>query len=504
MVSKHGKHPIGMAEKAKLAKRARHQLESAPGYLNQRVNQSAPQEPAITKRGALQRLWCPAPKALNAHIAHWLINDGLPYNTVATEDFRILIELVTGNTTILAKVKVRITSRTEALYRIDSEAMAQFTMSDTAPSAHKVSKIFEDSLPTDCTMHVMSLQYGMDMRKNYETVYVVGPDTNKQKLERSEELNNYFNSPQRVERLTMVQQFYDLPELSPIVDCDTRVAYSATLFQRTIINYSTVKAYFQHCESYDDAGVFSKLTFADWRLLAEMEAITQSLADLALIDVQRSNQVSSELIVLMKFTLDRLATSMFHVCELETTRSPKTNEHSFPRHDAHIDTFFAVAKICVNRIKGQIPHTKFTVDDLVQPAALGVTTASDNASDDAAAAAAIDNVIRESKRALCKVHRDVFCVMHAADSSNTLDTEVDTPPNLDLVPPAGNELVMCGSPLTASATTTTPVMSLDDQADEDLKKWYQHTVNWFRVAVQQVSDDKLTVEDFTRLLLVRR
>ncbi|KAG2817595.1 hypothetical protein PC118_g13048 [Phytophthora cactorum] len=94
--------------------------------------------------------------------------------------------------------------------------------------------------------------------------------------------------------------------------------------------------------------------------------------------------------------------------------------------------------------------------------------------------------------------------MHAADSSNTLDTEVDTPSNLDMVPSAGNELVMCGSPLTASATTTTPVMSLDDQADEDLKKWYQHTVNWFRVAVQQVSDDKLTVEDFTRLLLVRR
>ncbi|KAG3217909.1 hypothetical protein PC129_g11267 [Phytophthora cactorum] len=87
--------------------------------------------------------------------------------------------------------------------------------------------------------------------------------------------------------------------------------------------------------------------------------------------------------------------------------------------------------------------------------------------------------------------------MHAADSSNTLDTEVDTPSNLDMVPSAGNELVMCGSPLTASATTTTPVMSLDDQADEDLKKWYQHTVNWFRVAVQQVSDDKLTKRVFS-------
>ncbi|KAG2773459.1 hypothetical protein Pcac1_g15730 [Phytophthora cactorum] len=42
------------------------------------------------------------------------------------------------------------------------------------------------------------------------------------------------------------------------------------------------------------------------------------------------------------------------------------------------------------------------------------------------------------------------------------------------------------------------------KADEILKKWYQHAVNWVRVASQQVPDDKLTTEAFTRLLLVRR
>ncbi|KAG2890037.1 hypothetical protein PC114_g17673 [Phytophthora cactorum] len=69
-----------------------------------------------------------------------------------------------------------------------------------------------------------------------------------------------------------------------------------------------------------------------------MESIMQSLADLALIDAQRSNHVSSELIVLMKFTIDRLATDTYQIYELDGARSPKMNEHSLPRHDAHINT----------------------------------------------------------------------------------------------------------------------------------------------------------------------
>ncbi|ETL83692.1 hypothetical protein L917_16398 [Phytophthora nicotianae] len=97
MVSKHGKHPVGMAEMQKQVKRARNQLESAPGYLSQSsVDSSAhlsPQEP-MAKRGALQRLWGPTANELNVHIARWLLNDGLPYNTVVTEDFRNFVRLI--------------------------------------------------------------------------------------------------------------------------------------------------------------------------------------------------------------------------------------------------------------------------------------------------------------------------------------------------------------------------------------------------------------------------
>ncbi|KAI9995973.1 hypothetical protein PInf_013151 [Phytophthora infestans] len=206
------------------------------------------------------------------------------------------------------KVKALITSRIEKFYGISIEGMAQFTMSDTTPSA----------------------------KKNTETVYIVDPETNLQKKERrvctldgpfpegdalirkARGLNNHFNTPQRL--------FFGLPELSPMVDCDTRVASSVIRRQRTIVDFPAFRAYIQHGESYKDSQVFHKFTDVDWRLLVEMEEITSSLADLACIEVQRSNQVASELIVLMKFAFERLGTDNYQLYDVEALCTPKTNE----------------------------------------------------------------------------------------------------------------------------------------------------------------------------------
>ncbi|ETK77029.1 hypothetical protein L915_16667 [Phytophthora nicotianae] len=440
------------------------------------------------------------------------------------------------------KIKMLITSRIKEFYGIDIKSITQFTMSDTAPSAKKVSKLFEDSLPTDCAMHVLNLclVYGMGMRENYETVYLLDPTTNKPKKERRlctvggpftegatlikkvRSLNNYFNSPQRTERLAKLQQFYCLPELKPIVDCDTRVASSVTLFQRTIVNYPAFKAYFQHCESYDDPAVFEKFTFSEWRLLVEVEAITQSLADLARIDVQRSNQVSSDLIVLMKFALDRLATDTFHIYDLDAARPPKPHEKSLPRNDIQIGALSEKAMICVNRIKGQVlkrlptltdesvvillldPRTKFTVDSLIQPPKLRQEAVVGGVVSDEGSNVTAGLTEDEGQEVLRNAHREVFRAIHASNPNNSLHTDVDTPTNLDLVPSVDDKLVMCGAPLVASSSSSTPVASLHDQADEVLAKWYQHSVNWVPAALQQASDDQLTEADFTKSLLVRR
>ncbi|ETI48804.1 hypothetical protein PPTG_09799 [Phytophthora nicotianae INRA-310] len=69
-------HPLGVAEKAKRAKRARLQFEAASAYVAQRFDDSPSQELAIRKRRMLQRLRGPTPKALNVHIFRLLTNDG--------------------------------------------------------------------------------------------------------------------------------------------------------------------------------------------------------------------------------------------------------------------------------------------------------------------------------------------------------------------------------------------------------------------------------------------
>ncbi|ETM52250.1 hypothetical protein L914_04100 [Phytophthora nicotianae] len=155
------------------------------------------------------------------------------------------------------------------------------------------------------------------MRENAKTYHLVNPVTNllqKQRhvctpggpfpeganlVKKTRDLNNYFKTPQRVERILRVQQHYGLPDLSAMVDCDTRVASTVTLFQKGILNYPAFKAYFQRCEAYDNPTVFARLSKEVWQTMAQCEAVTHMLADLARIEVQREDQISFKLLVLM-------------------------------------------------------------------------------------------------------------------------------------------------------------------------------------------------------------
>ncbi|KAI9991368.1 hypothetical protein PInf_019049 [Phytophthora infestans] len=528
MVAMHESHPVGMAEVKKRTKRARRQIASVmndvSGYISQRVTESQepmakrglPYNTVVTKdfRNLIQRVTGTANVTILSSKTYASMLEAsfqrkeefeaayrLPFlnllhdscttgnnkkGIVGTSvsfinrnwDYCNLALLVTvhNGSHASSEVKTLMTSRIEPLYGISIADMAQFTMSDTTPSARKVSKLFEDSIPTDCTMHVLNLclLYGMGMRENTEPVYVMDSATNMQKKERRVctvggpfpegarlikkvwSLNNYFNSPQRVERLTKLQ-FYSLPESSPIVDCDTRVASSVTLFQRTIVNYSAFRDYFRHCEKYDDPQVFDNLSEDEWELLVEMEAITGSLTDLARIEVQRSNQVESELFVLLKAAFDRLSTDKYQIYNIDAVRTPKTNENSLPRREVRLSALSTNAEVCVRRIKSQVakrlptltaesvvillldPRTKFTVSDLVRPvkfAEAGIAGPSTDTGDVGAAAidaviedaglstdagdvdaAAIDTVIEDGRTILQNAHREVYCSMHANNLS---------------------------------------------------------------------------------------
>ncbi|KAG4053424.1 hypothetical protein PC123_g11433 [Phytophthora cactorum] len=267
-------HPVGKGEEARRVKRARRQIDSAlrnvPEHFSQRITLSPPYKPSLTKRGALQKLWYATQNELNVHIARWLINDGLSYNTVVTVGFRYLIQRATDSldattltaktySTILeasfvlscilverllkeafedayhypmvnllhhwqrqeepllvtaynsshesAKLKALITLRVEQLYHVNIEPMVQFTMSDITPSVRKISNL-ED------TETVYVFDTDTQTQKNERRVCTVGGPFPKGEtlIKKVRSLNNYFNTPQRVERLTKVQRYYGLPE----------------------------------------------------------------------------------------------------------------------------------------------------------------------------------------------------------------------------------------------------------------------------------------------------
>ncbi|KAL3668461.1 hypothetical protein V7S43_006544 [Phytophthora oleae] len=91
---------MGKEEASKRAKRARRQLEEA---FEQVLGSTASDTSVMTrsakgslKQVSLNRMWGPSHTQLRAYIARRLINDGLPYNTVASEAFRGLMEIATG------------------------------------------------------------------------------------------------------------------------------------------------------------------------------------------------------------------------------------------------------------------------------------------------------------------------------------------------------------------------------------------------------------------------
>ncbi|KAE8956173.1 hypothetical protein PR002_g31555 [Phytophthora rubi] len=273
---------------------------------------------------------------LNLHHDGWTTGNGKVSVMGASASFidaswqprEIALLLTVGHSSHVQKM---ICTRIEEVFGVDIDTMAQFTVSDTASSARKTSTLFEDSIPTDCTMHILNLclQYGIGMRENKDTVEVYDPMMNTRKREqryctvggafqegrdlirRIRALNNYFSTQQRCKRLEDVQKFFCLLSMGTTLDCDTRVAFTVKLFQQTIVNYSAFAFYFQKPEKGDDASVFECLSAAEWRLVTEMEAIGCSIADLARIEVQRSGLVASELIVLLKFAADRLNGNMF-------------------------------------------------------------------------------------------------------------------------------------------------------------------------------------------------
>jgi hypothetical protein len=269
-------------------------------------------------------------------------------------------------------VAATIKERMSVSLGLDMDTLVKYAVSDTTPAARNVSLQFDDALQTDCSMHMLNLciGYGIGMKENTRIRSLIDGDSNKTKkarcvvteggalpegasvIRKLRALNNFFNSPQRVDRLRKLQDSLCLPTLKTVVDVDVRVASTCNLMKRSLVNYPAYKAYFR--KHAPDTNSFTSISVSDWQLVVEMEAVTDHLARLALVEVQKECTVSSYLLVFRKVALQRVRATQFQCCDIENERDPTMTDGNLPRTAIERDQFSAPGQTCLRRLDAQI------------------------------------------------------------------------------------------------------------------------------------------------------
>ncbi|OWZ10043.1 hypothetical protein PHMEG_00017169 [Phytophthora megakarya] len=133
-----------------------------------------------------------------------------------------LLDTVSNGSHASMRLKTLNNSRVLDLFDVVIDTISQFTVLDTTNVARKISKLSEDSVQTDCSMQTLNLclTYAMGMREHIETVRMLDKKSGGAFpkgavfIKKLPAINNFFNTPQRVARVTKIQLQYGLPELA--------------------------------------------------------------------------------------------------------------------------------------------------------------------------------------------------------------------------------------------------------------------------------------------------
>ncbi|KAG6967371.1 hypothetical protein JG688_00006338 [Phytophthora aleatoria] len=121
-------------------------------------------------------------------------------------------------------------------------------------------------------------------------------------------LNNHFRSPKQRNALKKIHEALSYPELEPMTDQDVRVAYNGKLCTK------------------DSTSTWAALAAKDWMLAVEMEAATNFIAHLALVEIQSDNLVSSYVVVFRRLAENNLKAFKFEAMATEAPGAKDANE----------------------------------------------------------------------------------------------------------------------------------------------------------------------------------
>ncbi|KAG1707329.1 hypothetical protein DVH05_026521 [Phytophthora capsici] len=275
-----------------------------------------------------------------------------------------------------------------------------------------------------------------------------------------------------------------------MVDKDVRVAYTCKLIRRSVVNYAAFEAYFQSTK--DSSSVWSKLSPDDWTLATEMEAVTHFIANLALIETQSENLVSSYMVVFRRLAEKKLKSFKFDAMVLEAPRAKDANEASHHRAVKTLGQFSEAGKTCLRRtlLQLQARFTKVTKEAIA-----------------AKKIAAVGNVPRKEEKAIYKngldylraEHRKVFAQMAKlgkmslsppSSQSSLLSQDVNSP----LSSPSSTDWddedeLLLGAPIRTSKTRKEVKESeINVRADSIMREWLEMEPEWLEVAQRQNPD----------------
>jgi hypothetical protein len=422
---------------------------------------------------------------------------------------------------VARSIKERFTAR----YKMDVIALAKYTASDTANAARKVSEYFEDSEQADCSMHVLNLciGYGLGMKEKTKTTSLYDPDAGcYQKviaihtpggpfaegatiIRKLRALNNHFSTGERRTKLAKVQQAHCYPTARPLIDVDVRVASSCRLMRRSLLNFAAYRAYF----AASDSRAFDNITIDEWKLAAEMEAITSFISELALVEVQKSGLVASYVAVFRKMAEDGLTGASFKVCCVGEPPTERTTDDTQPRRVVLRSDLSRLGMVCVARTLAQLeerfpplspemvmillldPRTKNCVTSIVK---------------NMAKPGALAQCVKEGTQNLFDEHAALYEIqqrelrgLDEAPASGGFSSVLAV--NLDMLQTP--EAFILGAPVATTTKEDIQETRLREESDAIVNRWIAEEINWVKVANKQQETEDVVSPDFSNQLMVQ-
>ncbi|KAG6945679.1 hypothetical protein JG687_00017139, partial [Phytophthora cactorum] len=146
-------------------------------------------------------------------------------------------------------------------------------------------------------------------------------------IQKLRELAIFFNSPLRLPKLKKVEELYGLPAINTAIDAKPRVGYAVTLMRRSVYNHYAFTQYFIN----------------DWRLIIEMKAITDQLAQFSLGEMQKEGAASLYALLFCTMLTSALELESMDCLVLERP-NPTRSEFSQRRIPTKLDDFSCGAK----------------------------------------------------------------------------------------------------------------------------------------------------------------